>query len=172
MKNVEIETQSKIYIFDQQLNENENNFINLNNEIYKLQTLENDFSNKFSNILIKSEYYESKEKLYLYTECNYNKNNNYDKKIKNPLLIINFENNILEWTNETYDAYQKLSKIIELVHETIFSIKIYDEIEFKYINFYSEFNSNYVENLYKAVRKDNILLDICVNEYLEKIKYQ
>jgi hypothetical protein len=172
MKNVEIETQSKIYIFDQQLNENENNFINLNNEIYKLQTLENDFSNKFSNILIKSEYYESKEKLYLYTECNYNKNNNYDKKIKNPLLIINFENNILEWTNETYDAYQKLSKIIELVHETIFSIKIYDEIEFKYIDFYSEFNSNYVENLYKAVRKDNILLNICVNEYLEKIKYQ
>jgi len=172
MKNVEIETQSKIYIFDQQLNENENNFINLNNEIYKLQTLENDFSNKFSNILIKSEYYESKEKLYLYTECNYNKNNNYDKKIKNPLLIINFENNILEWTNETYDAYQKLSKIIELIHETIFSIKIYDEIEFKYIDFYSEFNSNYVENLYKAVRKDNILLNICVNEYLEKIKYQ
>jgi len=172
MKNVEIETQSKIYIFDQELNENENNFINLNNEIYKLQKLENDFSYKFSNILIKSEYYERKEKLYLYTEFNYNKNNNYDKKIKNPLLIINFENNILEWTNETYDAYQKLSKIIELVHETIFSIKIYDEIEFKYIDFYSEFNSNYVENLYKAVRKDNILLDICVNEYLEKIKYQ
>jgi len=170
MKNVEIETQSKIYIFDQELNENENNFINLNNEIYKLQILENDFSNKFSNILIKSEYYESKEKLYLYTEFNYNKNNNYDKKIKNPLLIINFENNILEWTNETYDAYQKLSKIIELVHETIFSIKIYDEIEFKYIDFYSEFNSDYVDDLYKAIRKDNILLDICVNEYIEKIK--
>ena len=37
MKNVDIETQSKIYIFDQELNENENNFINLNNEIYKLQ---------------------------------------------------------------------------------------------------------------------------------------
>jgi len=172
MKNVDVETQSKIYIFDQELNENENNFINLNNEIYKLQKLENDFSYKFSNILIKSEYYESKEKLYLYTEFNYNKNNNYDKKIKNPLLIINFENNILEWTNETYDAYQKLSKIIELVHETIFTIKIYDEIEFKYIDFNSEFNSDYVENLYKAVRKDNILLDICVNEYLEKIKYQ
>ena len=32
MKNVDIETQSKIYIFDQELNENENNFINLNNE--------------------------------------------------------------------------------------------------------------------------------------------
>ena len=172
MKNVEIETQSKIYIFDQELNENENNFINLNNEIYKLQKLENDFSDKFSNILIKSEYYEKKENLYLYAECNYKKSNNYDKKIKNPLLIINFENNILEWTNETYDAYQKLSKIIELVHETIFSIKIYDEIEFKYIDFNSEFNSDYVENLYKAVRKDNLLFDICVNEYLEKIKYQ
>ena len=66
MKNVDIETQSKIYIFDQELNENENNFINLNNEIYKLQKLENDFSNKFSNILIKSVYYENKEKLYLY----------------------------------------------------------------------------------------------------------
>ena len=52
MKNVDIETQSKIYIFDQELNENENNFINLNNEIYKLQKLENDFSYKFSNILI------------------------------------------------------------------------------------------------------------------------
>ena len=59
MKNVDIETQSKIYIFDQELNENENNFINLNNEIYKLQKLENDFSNKFSNILIKSGYYEN-----------------------------------------------------------------------------------------------------------------
>jgi len=92
------------------------------------------------------------------------------KKIKNPLLVINFENNILEWTNETYDAYQKLSNIIELVHETIFAIEIYDEIEFKNIDFYSEFNSDYVDDLYKAIRKDNILLDICVNEYIEKIK--
>ena len=166
MKNVDIETQSKIYIFDQELNENENNFINLNNEIYKLQKLENDFSNKFSNILIKSGYYENKEKLYLYTESN------YDKKIKKPLLIINFENKILEWTNETYDAYQKLSNIIELVHKTIFAIETYDEIEFKNIDFYSEFNSSYVDDLYEAARKDNILLDICVNDYLEKIKYQ
>ena len=172
MKNVDIETQSKIYIFDQELNENENNFINLNNEIYKLQKLENDFSNKFSNILIKSGYYENKEKLYLYTESNYEKNNIYDKKIKKPLLIINFENKILEWTNETYDAYQKLSNIIELVHKTIFAIETYDEIEFKNIDFYSEFNSSYVDDLYEAVRKDNILLDICVNEYIEKIKYQ
>ena len=172
MKNADIETQSKIYIFDQELNENENNFINLNNEIYKLQKLENDFSNKFSNILIKSGYYEKKEKLYLYTESNYDKNNIYDKKIKKPLLIINFENKILEWTNETYDAYQKLSKIIDLVHETVFSIEIYNEIEFKNIDFYSEFNSNYVDDLYEAARKDNILLDICVNDYLEKIKYQ
>jgi len=39
------------------------------------------------------------------------------------------------------------------------------------IDFYSELNSDYVDDLYEAVRKDNILLDICVNEYIEKIKY-